>query len=586
MDVPLDVQILLETFLNHNSLNRSNEIETLISSKLKKLYGIYDTLLNVYNRNYSGIPQELNTQELSMNYQSIGTAFSIASSSVEEDNCMKKFRSMMTWGFDDLWRNITNEDSFASLDIEDHIDANISRKSPYEIKEKTKMELSGKNSDTTIDLDYEEPESNSSDYDQEENLEDILNELELSNIPDENYEDLEQYFTPLDDLVDLTPIPENPDLDLHLQQNITELRDDRLLNENADSSTNEMTTDFDTHQNSTNNNSSIIDKADISYDRIEGSFGFEKYNPSNPPPATGRDDDIVKLKEVLDDILIKTDKVGTNAAKSYRILFGADNKIGANLLKLMSMSSKYKIFIPEYPILHLKKSKINNICSGYKHAGIIQILKYMRDEEYNEWKKLISVDHTENASSRRENATFLLHYEIMEHCEENFQFDIAPGWFVNKKDDIILNVYSHPTVVLPEAILDAYTMDVGQFLIWKYISSQGLFSLSKDDCPDVEQINGPKKIIRKLKTSKCTTIQRVGKKLKDVTTKERDEKEIQRKKFVAKQTKLADQKSSEMNACQAILKPVCSKPKDQKSTGIQKSIASLVKRNNVKTGRS
>ncbi|CAC5399884.1 unnamed protein product [Mytilus coruscus] len=358
MDVPLDVQILLETFLNHNSLNRSNEIETLITSKLKKLYGIYDTLLNVYNRNYCGILQELNTQELSMNYQSIGTAFSIASSSgatlslnaaekkikekassemcyfntyvrryqleyntvagcvknyvirlkhhtdpnpgesrsmqictlpitlrgvpkdhidvqqtwhtdhqcdqsddckcrqetklfkedvhtsllslsVEEDNCMKQFRSMMTWGLDDLWRNIMNEnkhllvcgqedstqnsdsaleDSLATLDIEDHIDANIGRKSPDEIEEDIEMELSGEDSDTTIDLDYEEPESNSSDYDQEENLEDILNELELSNIPDEDYEDLEQYFTPLDDSVDLTPIPENPDLDLHLQQ--------------------------------------------------------------------------------------------------------------------------------------------------------------------------------------------------------------------------------------------------------------------------------------------------------------------------------------------------------------------------------
>ena len=80
MDVPLDVQILLETFLNQNSLNRSNELETLITSKLKKLYGIYDTLLNVFNRNYCGILQELNTQELSMNYQSIGTAFSIDSS--------------------------------------------------------------------------------------------------------------------------------------------------------------------------------------------------------------------------------------------------------------------------------------------------------------------------------------------------------------------------------------------------------------------------------------------------------------------------------------------------------------------------
>ncbi|CAG2250909.1 unnamed protein product [Mytilus edulis] len=154
---------------------------------------------------------------------------------------------------------------------------------------------------------------------------------------------------------------------------------------------------------------------------------------------------------------------------------------------------------------------------------------------------------------------------------------LRQGGLSTKKDDRILNVYSHPTVVLPEAILDANTKDVGQYLIWKYISTQGLFNLSKDDCPDVEKIDGPKEIIRKLKTSKGTTIQRVGKKLKDVTKKERDTKEIQRKKLVAKQTKLADQKSSEMNACQAILKPDCSKPKVQKSTGIQKALLHLLK---------
>lgn len=80
-DVPLDVQILLETFINPNTINHTNDKEKLVSAKLKKLYGIYDTLLNVYNRNYCGILQDLNTQKLSMNYQSIGTAFAVASGS-------------------------------------------------------------------------------------------------------------------------------------------------------------------------------------------------------------------------------------------------------------------------------------------------------------------------------------------------------------------------------------------------------------------------------------------------------------------------------------------------------------------------
>lgn len=29
----------------------------------------------------------------------------------------------------------------------------------------------------------------------------------------------------------------------------------------------------------------------------------------HPPPATGKDDDILKLKEILDDILVKTDHI-------------------------------------------------------------------------------------------------------------------------------------------------------------------------------------------------------------------------------------------------------------------------------------
>ena len=41
---------------------------------------------------------------------------------------------------------------------------------------------------------------------------------------------------------------------------------------------------------------------------------FEKFSPPalltrHPPPATGRDDDITKLKQILDDTLIKTDHI-------------------------------------------------------------------------------------------------------------------------------------------------------------------------------------------------------------------------------------------------------------------------------------
>jgi hypothetical protein len=51
----------------------------------------------------------------------------------------------------------------------------------------------------------------------------------------------------------------------------------------------------------------------------------------HPPPATGRDDDITKHKQILDDTLIKTDHI-SDISKHEKILFGPDYKIGSNLL--------------------------------------------------------------------------------------------------------------------------------------------------------------------------------------------------------------------------------------------------------------
>ena len=76
-------------------------------------------------------------------------------------------------------------------------------------------------------------------------------------------------------------------------------------------------------------------------------FGFKKYHPPpllsllcrHPPPAIGRDDDVHKLKEVLDDILIKLQH-DNPLHKADRILFGPDNKIGTNLFKLTQLGRK------------------------------------------------------------------------------------------------------------------------------------------------------------------------------------------------------------------------------------------------------
>ena len=147
-------------------------------------------------------------------------------------------------------------------------------------------------------------------------------------------------------------------------------------------------------------------------------------------------------------------------------------KLVYDLLKLREGNRKYQHFLPEFPLLHLRKSKINNLCSGYQHAGIVHIFKYMRDDDVKEWKKLIKPDHIDKATryirrlslslhlafictfmqtlsladaeemqeciisstvlgsrwetdfnrfmqkGKTENATFALHFDMMSHCGE------------------------------------------------------------------------------------------------------------------------------------------------------------------------
>ena len=86
----------------------------------------------------------------------------------------------------------------------------------------------------------------------------------------------------------------------------------------------------------------------------EEELGFIRKDPPpmltrHPPPATGRDDDIRKLAEILDDV---AQKLGRSHDQSKeRILLGPDHKIGQNVLKLMKQSRKYAAFLPEFPVL-------------------------------------------------------------------------------------------------------------------------------------------------------------------------------------------------------------------------------------------
>ena len=103
-------------------------------------------------------------------------------------------------------------------------------------------------------------------------------------------------------------------------------------------------------------------------------FGLSTFQPPpllcrHPEPYSGRDDDPVKLKEIMSDIMVKLGIYSENPDMSTRILFGIDHKIGKNLLCLMKQR-RYAPFLPEFPCLHARKSRITILFSAYKQAGI------------------------------------------------------------------------------------------------------------------------------------------------------------------------------------------------------------------------
>ncbi|CAC5396692.1 unnamed protein product [Mytilus coruscus] len=98
----------------------------------------------------------------------------------------------------------------------------------------------------------------------------------------------------------------------------------------------------------------------------------------------------------------------------------------------------------------------------------------------------------------------------------------------------------------------------------------------KEDLPKVEEIIGPKPLVDRVKKSKGTVICRTKFKQAFLDKTEKDIAEEKRVKKVTKLTKNLDHLSSTMNACQAIVKPDCTKPKVLKAAGIQQALLGLL----------
>ncbi len=478
----------------------------------------------------------------------------------------------------------------------------------------------------------------------------------------------------------------------------------------------------------------------------------------HPPPYSGKDDDPAKLREVADDVLTK---MGYHEGSSCsKILFGPDNKIGKNLLNLIHSKDKYDTFLAEFPCLHLRKSRITTIFTANKNTGLFQLLQYMRDDNGNDWAKLISATHIDAATRNvrrlstslhlafltkfmqslsdnkskelqldistlpaeelcckwdeefinyinrgsKLNGTFALHKDMMMQLDSvlaialaerlggptgynlllaavkstlPFSFvngatsyapycsklllehhrcgpfykslkqwlfstpmkdgyvnlatdmkreldhryvtkcfrsgstmssvmrrmslidsltevhDLHPtknrqkqkdddllGWEITKTDlthirpvvlkimqrgglsinteDLPYNVYTESRHQLSSSMLDDNCGDVSTYLITKFLVHEKLCGLKSSDIPEISSLNGPKELIAKAKNSKGVTIKRSGRTSVAVPLTDRQQKEAKRKKILSSENKQVDALSSEMNACQALVKPDCS----------------------------
>ncbi|CAC5383204.1 unnamed protein product [Mytilus coruscus] len=214
-----------------------------------------------------------------------------------------------------------------------------------------------------------------------------------------------------------------------------------------------------------------------------------------------RDDDILVLKKVLDDILIKTDF----NVKEDKIIFAPDYKIAKYLLKLIDSTEKYKVLILEFPILHLRKSKITNLISAYKTTGLLHILRYMKDEENEkDWTKLLTIENIETATRNIWRLSVALHLsffvcyvsalteeeagkviEVMEEtpdqlkniCGDNFERFLQKGQNQNATFCLHLELLRHCDEIVAIAVSERIGGENGYSLLLANVKSSLPFSI-------------------------------------------------------------------------------------------------------------
>lgn len=84
------------------SVRKSKHNDDLVTTKLDRLYGLYDAMLNTFNRTYIDILQQANTDELAMHFKSITSVFSITNSTCISTSLIQAERKIKERTVNDL----------------------------------------------------------------------------------------------------------------------------------------------------------------------------------------------------------------------------------------------------------------------------------------------------------------------------------------------------------------------------------------------------------------------------------------------------------------------------------------------------
>lgn len=348
----------------------------------------------------------------------------------KEEKVAEMFCSMCVWGNKIVWESLSIEDGEALLP-----DSNVQNSN----------ELSHQENEVSIDIldSAETQDSNThSDY---EVVPGISMPFEVTeNIAETNVNSgfIPIYYPEEDIDQMMLEIPQDDEVeDLHhmLQEARYVVENENVTNYEQYAHNEEVVADITELEASFEQISFCDTDDEEKNENIPNKFGFHKFSPPSlltrhPPPAIGRDDNVNKLKEILSDILIKSaicknpSQCKNMHAATEKVLCGPDQKIGSNLIKLIKSGNQFNHFLPEFPVLHLRKSHITILFSSYKTAGLLELLQFMKDEDQNEWIKLLSIEHIDVATNNVMRLSVAFHTALLAkfrselNAEESSQF--------------------------------------------------------------------------------------------------------------------------------------------------------------------